>query len=207
MVRTKKKAASCTKDGSAAYYTCSSCGRLFSDEKGEKEIDEDDLILSKTGHRWDEGIVTKEASCTASGVRTYTCLNCDETKTEKIPALSHKWSDWETAEEASETKAGKESRYCLNDPSHTQTRKIPKLTHKHKLVRRKKKAATCTKDGTRAYYICKTCGKLYLDAKGKREIDKEDIIILKRDHKWNSGEVTREPTCKKTGKEVFTCLR
>ena len=40
-------------------------------------------------HSYDEGTVTKVPTCTASGVRTYTCSICGENKTETIAALGH----------------------------------------------------------------------------------------------------------------------
>lgn len=33
--------------------------------------------------------VTKAATCTAAGVRTYTCKDCDSTYTKTIPATGH----------------------------------------------------------------------------------------------------------------------
>ncbi|MGM9599375.1 MAG: S-layer homology domain-containing protein, partial [Faecousia sp.] len=44
-------------------------------------------------HKWDEGKVTKEATCTATGVMTYTCTLCGETKTETIPMIAHNYVD------------------------------------------------------------------------------------------------------------------
>lgn len=38
-------------------------------------------------HTWDAGVVTKEATPTEKGEKTYTCTVCKETKTEEIPAL------------------------------------------------------------------------------------------------------------------------
>ena len=38
-----------------------------------------------TAHKWDAGKVTKEATETAEGVKTYTCSVCGKTKTEAIP--------------------------------------------------------------------------------------------------------------------------
>lgn len=40
-------------------------------------------------HSWDNGTVTKEATCTEDGVRTYTCILCGETREDVIPALGH----------------------------------------------------------------------------------------------------------------------
>lgn len=36
-------------------------------------------------HSWGRGVVTKAPTCTAAGIRTYTC-ECGETMTETIPA-------------------------------------------------------------------------------------------------------------------------
>ncbi len=44
-------------------------------------------------HNWDKGVVTKEATCIADGVKTFTCSLCGETKTEEIPKLGHAYSD------------------------------------------------------------------------------------------------------------------
>lgn len=50
-------------------------------------------------HSWDNGTVTKEATCTEDGEMTYTCILCGETRTEVIPG-GHKWeSDWSTTDE------------------------------------------------------------------------------------------------------------
>lgn len=44
---------------------------------------------TKENHSWDDGKVTKAATCKATGVRTYTCTVCQRTKTETIPMLAH----------------------------------------------------------------------------------------------------------------------
>ena len=43
-------------------------------------------------HVWDNGKVTKEPTETETGIKTFTCTRCGETKTEVIPALSHEHS-------------------------------------------------------------------------------------------------------------------
>lgn len=45
-------------------------------------------------HSWGEGEITKSATCTEPGEKTYTC-GCGEKKTETIPATGH---DWEITE-------------------------------------------------------------------------------------------------------------
>ena len=44
-------------------------------------------------HSWDEGTVTKEATCTEDGEIVYTCTVCGETYTEVIPATGHTDAD------------------------------------------------------------------------------------------------------------------
>ncbi|MBQ4093151.1 MAG: S-layer homology domain-containing protein, partial [Firmicutes bacterium] len=69
-------APTCTEKGYTSH-TCS-CGDTYkTDEK------------AALGHDWNEGVITKEATTTATGVKTYTCkrVGCGETKTETIPAL------------------------------------------------------------------------------------------------------------------------
>ena len=62
-----------------------------------------DAYVDALGHAWDNGKVTKEPTETETGVKTYTCTRCGETKTETIPAtgvvdvtkmftdVSHSW--------------------------------------------------------------------------------------------------------------------
>ena len=50
-------------------------------------------------HIWNSGEVTTEATCTTSGVRTYTCTVCDATKTEQTNATGHTFSSEWTSNE------------------------------------------------------------------------------------------------------------
>ena len=64
-----------------------------------------DTYVDALGHAWDNGKVTKPATETEDGVKTFTCTRCGETKTETIPAtgvmdvtkmftdVSHSWAD------------------------------------------------------------------------------------------------------------------
>lgn len=83
---------------------CSECGAFKNeDHEGDDittawERDKDNhwhvygcgTIMNKESHTWDTGKVTKAATCTEKGVKTYTCSKCDWTKTEEdIPAKGH----------------------------------------------------------------------------------------------------------------------
>ena len=45
-----------------------------------------DTYTDALGHAWDSGKVTKQPTETETGIRTFTCTRCGETKTETIPA-------------------------------------------------------------------------------------------------------------------------
>lgn len=79
--------ATCTEAGNTAYYVCDSCGLWFKDADGKTQItNKSSVAIKALGHKWDSGVVTKEATYTAEGIRTFTCLNdSSHTKTEPIP--------------------------------------------------------------------------------------------------------------------------
>ena len=68
-------APTCTEKGYTTH-TCA-CGDSYMD-----------TYVDALGHAWDEGKVTKEPTETETGVKTFTCTRCNETKTESIPVVS-----------------------------------------------------------------------------------------------------------------------
>lgn len=86
--------------------------------------------LPAAGHRWDDGAATVPAACERAGVRTFTCLNCGETRTEAIPALSHAWDEGSVTKAATCTEPGSMLYTCRNDASHTRTAEIPAAGHR-----------------------------------------------------------------------------
>ena len=63
-------------------------------------------------HTWNDGVVTTPATCTESGVKTYTCTVCGETKTEAIAALGHVWGAYTVTEHAVNGNDGEKTRTC-----------------------------------------------------------------------------------------------
>lgn len=47
-----------------------------------------DRFVPAKGHSWDGGTVTKAATYTETGIKTFKCKECDETRTEEIPSLN-----------------------------------------------------------------------------------------------------------------------
>lgn len=63
-------------------------------------------------HMWDEGIVTKKATCKNTGEKTYTCTVCKETKTETIAKTNdHKYT-WKTTAKATVFAPAKQQGKC-----------------------------------------------------------------------------------------------
>ena len=47
-----------------------------------------DNYTAPKGHSWDDGVITKAATYTENGIKTFKCKDCGETRTEEIPALN-----------------------------------------------------------------------------------------------------------------------
>ena len=63
------------------------------DKLGNEYTHEEINITNIRDHEWNEGQITKMATCTEKGEKTYTCTVCGETKVEDIPALGHNYVD------------------------------------------------------------------------------------------------------------------
>ena len=110
--------ATCGDAGNSAYWYCDRCETYYSDAEGNTEIEKDSWVIPATGehtwkdatcttpktcevcgetegealgHKWNDGEVTKEATCTEKGEKTFTCTVCGETKAEEIDAVGHNW--------------------------------------------------------------------------------------------------------------------
>lgn len=46
-------------------------------------------IHGEADHKWDNGKITKASTCTATGIKTYTCTICKKTRTEVIAKTAH----------------------------------------------------------------------------------------------------------------------
>lgn len=62
-------------------------------------------------HKWDAGTVTKKATCTQTGVKTYKC-SCGASKTEKLAKVSHSYGSWSVKSKATVLKAKVIKRTC-----------------------------------------------------------------------------------------------
>ena len=152
MTKTEAKAATCTEAGNSEYYTCSACGKYFSDAKGETEIAKGSWVIEATGHNMTK-TAAKAATCTEAGnSEYYTCSACGKY-----------FSDAK-----GENEIAKDS-WIIEATGHDMTKT-------------EAKAATCTEAGNSEYYTCSGCGKYFSDAKGENEIAKDSWIIKALGH-------------------------
>jgi hypothetical protein len=151
------------------------------------------IVDTISEHHWDNGVVTKEATCTEDGVTLYTCTdqNCGETRTETIPALGHTVV-MDEAVPATCTESGKtEGMHCsvCGEVFAAQGKTAP-LGHDYQQTA--EKAATCTEDGSKTY-SCSRCDDAYT----------ENVPALGHDY---TTEVIA-PTCTEQGYTLYTCSR
>lgn len=74
MVHTPKKDATCTAEGNKEYWTCGTCGKIFSDAEGKTEIELSATVIPATGHSYGKPVWSWSEdgkNCTA----TFTCVN------------------------------------------------------------------------------------------------------------------------------------
>lgn len=176
------KEATCKEEGYTGDTYCTDCGEKLS--SGEP--------TAKKAHDWDEGKVTTEATCKNTGVKTYTCNNCSETKTEGIPMTDHIWDDGKVTTKPSCITPGVKT-YTCTDCQETKTEEIPATGHQHTEVRNVKEA-TCTKEGYTGDTYCTDCGEKLSDGK----------ILSKKDHDYEIKD-HKDATCTEDGYTTSFC--
>lgn len=178
------KEATCKEEGYTGDTYCTDCGEKLS--SGEP--------TAKKAHDWDEGKVTTEATCKNTGVKTYTCNNCSETKTEVIPMTDHIWDNGKVTTKPSCITPGVKT-YTCSACQKEKTEKIPATGHLHTEIRNKKEA-TCKEDGYTGDVYCKDCGEKLSNGK---------TIAKTTEHTWDAGKVTKAATCTEKGLKLYTC--
>ena len=218
-------AATCETAGKTEGSHCSVCNTVIKAQTTKAAL----------GHSWDGGKVTKAATCTATGTKTYTCTRCKKTRTETIAATGHKEVKDAAVAATCETAGKTEGSHCsvCNTVIKAQTTTAA-LGHSWdggKVT----KAATCTTTGTKTY-TCTRCKKTRTEtiaATGHKEVKDAAVAatcetagktegshcsvcgtVLKAQtttaalgHSWDNGKVTKAATCTTTGTKTYTCTR
>ena len=157
---------------------------------------------------WDSGTVTKPATCTEKGVRTYTCTSSSHTKTEDIPALNHSFagqeyvSDNNATCEQDGTKTAKCVRYgtggCTETDTVTDTGS--KLGHLFEDYV-SNNDATCEQDGT------KTAKCVRYGTGGCMETDTVTDTDSKLGHLFEDYVSNNDATYEHDGTKTAKCVR
>ena len=148
------------------------------------------LIEMNTEHNYDEGMVTKEATCTEAGEITYTCIDCQNIMIEPIEATGHNWSEeWIVDTEPTCTTVGAKSHHCTICDEITDVTEVDIIPHIYdggKVI----ESNSCTADG-KTKYTCIECG--YID----------EPIVPATGHKYIDTIV--DPECDAKGYVLHNC--
>ena len=218
-------AATCETTGKTEGSHCSVCNTVIKAQ----------TTTAALGHSWDSGKVTKAATCTAAGTKTYTCTRCKKTRTETIAATGHKAVKDAAVAATCETAGKTEGSHCsvcgIVIKAQTTIAALGHSWDSGKVT----KAATCTTAGTKTYTctrckktrtetIAATGHKVVKDAAvaatcetvGKTEgshcsvcgtVLKSQTTTAALGHSWDSGKVTKAATCTTAGTKTYTCTR
>ena len=225
VVKDAAVAATCETAGKTEGSHCSVCGTILKAQ----------TTTAALGHSWDGGRVTKVATCTTAGAKTYTCTRCKKIRTETIAATGHKAVKDAAVAATCETTGKTEGSHCsvCNTVIKAQTT-VAALGHSWdggKIT----KAATCTTAGTKTY-TCTRCKKTRTETiaatghkavkdaavaatcetTGKTEgshcsvcgtVLKAQTTTVALGHNWDGGKVTKAATCTTAGTKTYTCTR
>ena len=164
-----------------------------------KELSRTTVKTEAKGHKWNEGKITTQPTCTEEGVKTFQCMVCGKTKTEKASALGHDWNeDFTVDKEATCEETGLKSIHCKHCDEKKDETTIPAKGHVEGEVKIENATeATCEQGGSYDEVVyCTVCNK---------ELSRNTVKTEAKGHKWNPGTITTEPTCTEEGVKTFEC--
>ena len=170
-------APTCTAKGYTTH-TCA-CGNSYVD-----------TYTDALGHAWDNGKVTKQPTEAETGVKTFTCTRCGETKTETIPKLAHEHSYKAIVTAPTCTEKGYTTHTCACGDSYvdTYTDALGHAWDNGKVTKQPMETETGTKT-----FTCTRCG----------ETKTETIPKLAHEHSYKA--IVTAPTCTEKGYTTHTC--
>ena len=162
LVKTDEKAPTCTDNGNRAYWTCTECRNIFSDDAGLNPTTLAEVTVSATGHTW-----SNDWSSDGTG-HWHDCTNANCTITEN----------------------NQKDGYAVHTPGADATETTPQTCdvcgyelapalghiHANHLTFIAEVPETCTADGVKAHYECE-CGKLFADDQAATEVTLESLKI------------------------------
>lgn len=236
--------ATCISEGYTAGVRCTDCGVFLSGhqkldklnthtwsawEKLSDTLHEHACELcgkrEQAAHAWDQGVVTKPATHTGEGVKTYTCTACHAAKTETIDKVqdhsfgawmkessthhkrvcacgkteysAHNWDDGVVREEATHQHGGSRV-YTCRDCGETRLEDIPQI--EHSFDQKRTSGSYLMKEATcteaAVYYFSCSCGE-----KGTATF----TFGAAKGHSFINYVYNKDATCVKDGTETAVC--
>lgn len=172
----------------------------------ESVVEQGTLLIA---HTYDQEVATDSylatpATCTKQATYYKSCT-CGAKGTETFASgdlLAHTWDGGVTTTQPTCTEPGVMTYTCQSCQT-TKTAAVDALGHK--LDETPAKEETCTEPGNSRYYTCQRCGKFFDGEDKEKEIKEGSWVIPAKEHDWDDGVVTQEPTCLEDGVRTFTC--
>ena len=187
----------CGQIGTETFYSGEAKGHTFSDQWNCDEnnhwhpatCEHTDEKGSYGPHRWDDGMITKNAGHNVDGEKVYTCVDCGYKKTEVIPGQPHDYN-----QRVVDAKYLKSAATCTTP-----------ATYYYSCV--------CGAVGTETFTDGEAKGHTFSDQWSYNEIqhwraatcEHKDEKIQVGDHIWNPGVITTQPTATTKGVKTYTC--
>ena len=204
------KAATCTETGLTEGSKCSTCGTVLTAQTATNALghiwDTDDCAAeahcTRAGctatrtageHSWND-TVTKQPTCTETGLKDRQCTSCGTTETNiEIPALGHAWGEAiVTAPTCTET--GYTTRTCTVCTAKETYDIVDKAPHTPAVITAV--PATCTDTGLTEGSKCSVCG----------EVIAQQEVVPALGHEYLET-ITKQPTCTENGEKTLVCKR
>lgn len=209
------KESSCKESGYTGDTWCLTCN---------EKIRDGSIIPVTNTHTYDAGVVTTQATFTDTGIKTYSCIICENhTKTEEIPVLTAtsqtieitcfdgKVSDlilpanWQWKPEDQDKEWGTVSSFTVvalyegdDKDNYSTTEVIINITVEHTGETKIKdpKETSCKEVGYTGDTWCLDCNKIIVEGETIEKINT---------HTYNDGVITKAPTVEEQGIKTYIC--
>ena len=160
-------------------------------------------------HAWNNGTITKQPTCKEEGVKAFSCTVCSGTKTEPVAkTTTHTYGAWTKVDDTTHKHT---CSVCSKEETASHTWNNGVVTKQPTCKEEGVKTFTCSGcNGTKTEPVEKTTTHTYgAWTKVDDTTHKHTCSVCSKEetasHTWNSGNITKQPTCKEEGVKTFTC--
>lgn len=191
------KSCICGEKGTETFTYGQTAPHTYSDQWSRNETDHwRQAVCEHTGeatdlgpHKWDDGVITKDAGHSVDGEKVYTCTVCGYQKTERIPGQPHEYN-----QEVVDQKYLVSAATCTSGAVYY-------------------KSCVCGLAGTETFTYGHAAGHTFSDRWSSDELQHWHPATCEHtgersgaaDHAWGPGEITVQPTATSKGVQTFTC--